>query len=195
MTHLKENEEKRSRKEEREKQQQQQRLATPSSVCPVDNSVDNPQLSAAWQHAWQRGILEADLAKCAALVGMSAAEVNDWLLYMESVDWKFSTGGKVTWRNFRRSLRMWHKIQERIDEKKSRREENRRVHREQRCDEEAKRKREALAANPKSWILCQERCANYIPGQGCKCGVTIPPAHQAHQIPPEECEGFVPRAS
>ena len=74
MTHLKENEEKRSRKEEREKQQQQQRLATPSSVCPVDNSVDNPRLSAAWQHAWQRGILEADLAKCAALVGMSAAE-------------------------------------------------------------------------------------------------------------------------
>ena len=39
MSELKENEEKRSRKEERENQQQQ-RLATPSSCCPVDNSVD-----------------------------------------------------------------------------------------------------------------------------------------------------------
>ena len=190
MTHLKENEEKRSRKEEREKQQQQ-RLATPSSVCPVDNSVDNPRLSAAWQHAWQRGILEADLAKCAALVGMSAAEVNDWLLYMESVDWKFSTGGKVTWRNFRRSLRMWHKIQERIDEKKSRREENRRVHREQRRDEAEQKRLAKLAAKPESWALCIERCAFARECGGCTRGVKVPPAHQPRPIPPEECEGFV----
>ena len=201
MNLLKENEEKRSRKEERENQQQQ-RLATPSSSCPVDNSVENQQLSAARQHAYRRGILEVDIEECAAAVGMNADEVNGWLLYMESVGWKFTTGGKVNGLNFRRSLRMWHKVNEQIEERKSRREENRREHRraqmereDERRKEAARQKFDALRAkaeeDPKVWTLCRERCANAKECGGCEKCHKIPPALiPPRGFPPEECVDF-----
>ena len=62
--------------------------------------------------------------------------------------------------------------------------------------QEAERKRlEEAAANPGAWELCDERCANYVAGFGCKCKVRIPPALQPRPIPPEECPSFKAKES
>ena len=45
----------------------------------------------------------------------------------------------------------------------------------------------------KDWGLCAERCANYG-GEGCACGVKIPPdRNEPRAFPPEECEHYAPR--
>ena len=145
--------------------------------------------------AFERGISRRVLADAANRIGMSAAEVNEWLAYMVEVDWGFSSGKPVHNANFRRSLRMWHVMRPQVRiARQSLVEVAELNRREEEKNAEAKRKRAAIAANPANWILCQERCANYIPGQGCKCGVPIPPAHQERQIPPEDCPKFISNA-
>ena len=192
MNELKENEEKRSRKEERERQQQQQRLATPSSCCPVDNSVDNNRRANLLHHAWERGILRRELEAAAENIGMSASEVNDWLEYMENIGWRMSNGHPVNGLNFRRPLRMWHKVQERIDEREERRRQNRREHRAKQEEAERLRRMQKAAAKPESWALCRERCA-FAEACGCAKKHTIPPQLRPHLIPPEECADFAAR--
>ena len=187
MNQLKETrEEKRTRKEERK----ENLLLQNARELLVDNSVDNAKTLDALHHAWERCILTKDLLDAARKIGMSAAELRAWLAYMEDVGWTLKGGDKVNSRNFRRPLRMWHVIG--LDRAARHNRTLTKTEREaKRREEEAKRKREAIAKDPKSWILCQERCANYIPGQGCKCGVKIPPAHQERQIPPEDCPHFI----
>jgi len=43
---------------------------------------------------------------------------------------------------------------------------------------------------PTDWTLCRERCAN-CRGDGCACGIKLPPACEARPRPPEECPRFV----
>jgi hypothetical protein len=192
MSMLKENEEKRSRKEERENQQQQQRLATPSPVCPVDKSVDNRRRANIMHHAWERGITRNDLHAAAEKIGMSAAEVGDWLEYMDDNGWTLRDGVRVNGRNFRRPLRMWHKVQEQIDKREAKRSQNRREHR--RKQEEAERLRllQKEAAKPSSWQLCNERCA-FAEVCGCAKKHLIPPQLRSYPIPPQDCDGFEPK--
>jgi len=54
---------------------------------------------------------------------------------------------------------------------------------------DAAARRAAAAASPGAWTLCAERCANFRAGR-CACGVAVPPDHQEHQTPPEECPRF-----
>ncbi len=193
MSELKENEEKRSRKEERENQQQQ-RLATPSSFCHVDKSVDNRRANLLHQ-AWERGILVSDLHAAAERIGMSAAEVGDWLEYMDDNGWTLRDGVRVNGRNFRRPLRMWHKVQEQIDKRHSRREQNRREHRRKQAEAERLRLLQKEAAKPSSWQLCNERCAFAKGCVGCAAEkpYQIPPQLREHPIAPEDCKGYEPK--
>ena len=180
MNSLKEKEEKRSRKEERENQQQQQRQAAPLSECGI-----------LLEHAWQRGILLKDLESAAKTIGMREDEVSGWLQYMEEVGWKLTTGQFVHYNNFRRSLRMWHKIQQRIDERMVRSREDRAEARRKKETASQQKKMEKIAASPHAWELCKERCANFIDGK-CRCGVVCPPAWQLPRSrPPEDCEYFI----
>ncbi|MBR3221481.1 MAG: hypothetical protein IKF72_04545 [Kiritimatiellae bacterium] len=189
MEVLKENEEKRSRKEERENQQQQQRPATPSSCGPY-KSAEDARRADLLNSAWNCGIVRRDLDDVAAKIGMDEAEVFDWLKYMDEVGWQMSNGQPVNAFNFRRPLRMWHKVQERIDGSKARREQNRREHRQRQEEANQLRRAQKVAADPAAWELCRERCANAKERGGCACGVACPPAHLPRPVPPQECPRF-----
>ena len=194
MSTLKENEEKRSRKEERENQQQQQRLATPSLVCHVDKSVDNRRRANIMHHAWERGITRNDLEDAAENIGMSAAEVNEWLEYMETIGWRMSNGYPVNGCNFRRPLRMWHKIEERIKARRERRGGSAEREAEKRRAAEVERMRKMYedSKKPASWTLCNERCA-FAEVCGCAKKHLIPPQLRSYPIPPQDCDGFEPK--
>lgn len=193
MNELKENEEKRSRKKERENQQQQ-RLATPSPVCPVDKSVDNNRLANLLHNAWKRGITRNDLADAAESIGMSAAEVTEWLEYMETIGWRMSNGHPVNGCNFRRPLRMWHKIEERIKARRERRGGSAEREAEKRKAAEVERMRKMYedSKKPASWTLCNERCA-FAEACGCAKKHLIPPQLRSYPIPPQDCDGFEPK--
>ena len=97
-----------------------------------------------------------------------------------------------TWRNFRRSLRMWHEVEVRSNARCQRRApsaERAEVLRKA-ADAERQRKMFEDAAKPESWALCRERCA-FAEACGCAKKHTIPPQLRPHQIPPEECPDFV----
>lgn len=187
MSLLKEKrEEKRTRKEEiRENPQPQPR----ARELPVDGVEIH-------RGAYDRGITRYDIEVAAERIEMPAVEVNAWQDYMDEVGWTFADGLPVNGRNYRRSLRMWHRMEGEIAA--------RRRPRGRLADEvdtlkrrkEAERKRlEEAAANPGAWELCEERCANYVAGFGCKCKVRIPPALQPRPIPPEECPLFKAKES
>jgi len=182
MNQLKENKEKKNQKEEtRENQQQHQ----PSGQVRIEDIVRNPT-------AWKRGISRLSLYAAANVIGMTADEVNAWQRYMDESGWTFRNGEAVNWRNFRRPLRMWHKREEQIQEKRMRREANRKalVDRNDKSRVLA-RKAAELAVKARQdaamWALCQDRCAN-AEGCGCRRGVRIPPDRQVpRQCQPEEC--------
>ena len=99
-----------------------------------------------------------------------------------------------TWRNFRRSLRMWHEVEVRINARCQRRttsaeraEELRRA-----ADAERLKKMCEEAKKPDAWALCRERCA-FAEACGCAKKHTIPPQLRPHLIPPEECADFAAR--
>ena len=131
------------------------------------------------------------VAAAAHIRGMTRDEAIDWIDYMDEVGYVFSTGQPINCRNFRRSLRMWHKTAVRIaadSPRKSREEERREA--EARL-EAAKRKRvESAALKPEAWELCHERCANWRVGGGCACEKAIPPNLQNPPRPPEDCDRF-----
>ena len=142
-----------------------------------------------------RGITRKDLKATANLVGMSAQEVNEWQKYMVACGWRFATGVKVNCINFRRSLRMWHMIEEKM--RKERTEHAAVDIRNEAVERQEKSKLKGLAqlakVNPSLWALCRERCEN-SDTCGCKRGVTIPPDRQLprpHR--PEECPHFTER--
>ena len=182
MKEHKESEEKRSRKEEKEMQQQQP-AREPFPIDAVDNRLR--------REAWAHGIIRKDLVEAAGDMGICAAEVNCWLKYMHNVNWKMKDGLPVTWRNFRRSLRMWHEVEVRINARCQRRttsaeraEELRRA-----ADAERLKKMCEEAKKPEAWALCRERCA-FAEACGCAKKHMIPPQLRSHPIPPEECAEF-----
>ena len=181
MNLLKEREEKRGKREEERKPTTTTRVR---ELPDVDKSVYKSSA------AFTRGILYADVRMSAAYIGMTAEEVNGWLKYMRDVGWRFTTGYEVNGRNFRRSLRMWHFTQRRINERGGTRREAE-AERRRRAAEQAERQRmKAAAMNPGSWQLCIERCAFAKMPMGCKRGMTVPPFARKPPIPPEECPEY-----
>ena len=183
MNHLKEREKKKNQKEQ-EKENHHHHPARAREVF-IDRIVDNST-------AYARGITRKDLAAAAEKIGASADEVNAWLAFMDEAGWIFKDCDKVNYKNFRRSLRMWHKTEERM---KSERGESDAVH-----DRETRQfdtKTAALVKKAKSdstlWALCRESCAN-CGKHGCTRGVLVPPDRQLPRpCRPEECPKFTER--
>ena len=186
MNLLKEKDEKRSRKEERENQQQQQQQHQRAR-----EGLAVHKLSA---EALRHGMTCKDLVAAANAIGMNAGEVNGWLRYMESVGWTFSNGAPVNGRNFRRPLRMWHKIEERINARRERRGGSAEREAEKRRAAEVERMRKMYedSKKPASWTLCNERCA-FAENCGCAKKHLIPPQLRSYPIAPEDCKGFQPK--
>lgn len=174
------NEEKKQEKIRKENQQQQPRareavLISLDDIKPVARAIDN-------------GITRVEIKECADKIGMTAKEVNEWLEYMDQVGFRFTNGHAVNGNNFRRSLRMWHKVEVgNSDNQEAGRGESKRATREE-------IKRVALIARAKVdtslWELCRERCGNAAKC-GCRRGVAVPPnMEQPRPFAPEECEHF-----
>ena len=145
-------------------------------------------------HAWERGITRNDLEDAAENIGMSAAEVTEWLEYMETIGWRMSNGHPVNGCNFRRPLRMWHKIEERIKARRERRGGSAEREAEKRKAAEVERMRKMYedSKKPASWTLCNERCA-FAEVCGCAKKHLIPPQLRSYPIPPQDCDGFEPK--
>ena len=151
------------------------------------------EVDKALMEAWDRGILRTDLRNAAASIGMTADEANAWLKYMHEVDWTFTDGGKVNCRNFRRSLRMWHKTEARISERGDFKREAKAEQKRREAEEAEKQRLKSAAMDPGSWELCKERCAFAKEPMGCAYGMKIPPSAFARPIPPQECPKFKPK--
>ncbi len=185
MKEHKESEEKRSRKEEKENHHHHL-SPEPFAIDAVDKSL--------LREAWAHGIVRKDVKEAAEDMSISAAEVNDWLNYMHDVKWRLNTDNPVTWRNFRRSLRMWHKIEERIKARRERRGGSAEREAEKRKAAEVERMRKMYedSKKPASWTLCNERCA-FAEVCGCAKKHLIPPQLRSYPIPPQDCDGFEPK--
>lgn len=193
MKQLKEKNEKKNQKEIRkENQPPPHPRAREEGIVLVSDPYEIEFRPSTFAH----GILRNDLMNAANKIGMSAAEVNAWQHYMEEVDWRFTTGGRINYSNFRRSLRMWHKTEEKIREERM---QNAAV---DNSSEAAKRLEKSKLAtlgikaknDPSLWALCRERCEN-SDTCGCKCGIKVPPDRQLprpHR--PEECPHFMERS-
>ena len=105
MNLAKENEEKERSKGKEVKETHHHHHARASGDC-LDRT-----LCGTGTKCWNIGITPHVLTAAAEQIGMSFAEVNDWLKYMNDVNWTFGSGAKISWRNFRRSLRMWHVVE------------------------------------------------------------------------------------
>ena len=141
------------------------------------------------QHAWQHGILTKDLEKARQKIGASVEDINAWLKYMDMVDWKFPTGNEVNWNNFRQSLRMWVKYERYHPEWRGDKRGRGRAEPKREGEAEKRERLAKIAADPKSWTLCEERCEHWR-GRRCSRGVTVPPMHNPHPHPPEECPRY-----
>ena len=148
---------------------------------------------------WNLGITPLMLVEAADKIGMDDDEVNDWLKYMDEVGWTFNNGNAVTARNFRRPLRMWHKMQCRVEASQSRgmgRIDQLREDGLKRQRQAAQSRRVSESCKPEAWELCRERCAMYNGGDDARCGFCragfrTPPQLRERPCPPEECPRFV----
>lgn len=143
-------------------------------------------------------VREEVLREAARRIGMTDAEVRGWVGYMEEVGWAFANGKPVDECNFRRSLRMWHVVEQSKayaappgGRASSRAEEVRRLAEagEARRVAQEEASRRALAREASAWVLCAERCA-HCAGVLCARGMAIPPQLRARPVPPEECPRF-----
>ena len=188
MKHLKEMKEKKNQKEISKENQQQQHPRAREGEVDINAILMVPS-------AYNRGITRKDLKATANLVGMSAQEVNEWQKYMVACGWRFTTGVKVNCINFRRSLRMWHMIEEKMRKERM---ESAAVDNSSEAAMRLERSKLATLGmkaknDPSLWALCRERCEN-SDTCGCKCGVKVPPDRQLprpHR--PEECPHFKER--
>jgi hypothetical protein len=186
MNELKEkNERKNQRKTRKENQQQQPRAREVKQVAVEFNP-----------NAWDRGITCTALKETAEKMGMPIEEVNDWQRYMDITGWVFGSGSRVHGGNFRRSLRMWHKVAERIKKEEGEgsgiRPNAADLAEKQRHDKVVELIRKART-DASLWALCKERCWNVNKnGVGCCCGVEIPPDRDPERpLPPEQCYMFL----
>ena len=189
MKHLKEMKEKKNQKEISKENHHHHHPRAREEGIDIDAITMVPS-------AYNRGITQKLLKETADKIGMSAQEVNGWLNYMDECGWRFKSDNKVNYVNFRRSLRMWHKMEDKIREERI---ESAAV---DNSSEAAKRlERSKLATlgmkaknDPSLWALCRERCA-LASACGCKRGVRVPPDRQLprpHR--PEECPHFTERS-
>ena len=166
----------RTKEIEENQQQQQLLLSRTSKVCC--------------------GAFEMSLVyDAAAVMSMTPKQANDWVRYMDEVGWCFTNGNDVTSKNFRRSLRMWMKMSEKIEKRASRiRKRNcaDAVDYEALAKERAEAKRREKAKDPREWEMCKERCTNCLEGGGCPT-FAIPPQLREWPITSEECPGFARR--
>ena len=128
--------------------------------------------------------------------GMTQDEVVGWIEYMDSVDYRFTDGKKVNRRNFRRSMRMYHMVENQLRSKQEaearKAKENERVDYEALAKERAEAKRREKAKDPREWEMCKERCANCLEGGGCPA-FRVPPQLREWPLNAEECPGFARR--
>ena len=135
----------------------------------------------------------------AAWMGYPRGTALKWLAYEDEMGWRFKDGSEVTAENFRRPLRMFAIIEERIGQSRygARQEadlaqaQEAGLERQRRAEES---KRAEAARQESAWALCAERCAKFQPGKGfkCLCGHALPPDLRERPCPPEECNGFTP---
>ena len=179
MKPLKENKRERSKESKKENQQQQRRRVR------------------AYGKAWKLGFTARQLEASAKRLGMSDGELDGWLEFMNQVDWKFANGNAVTPNNYLRSLRMWHKTEEKKWWRKpgyyncqgENREEMERI-KKQCAEEKLKKAMESESA----WELCEERCAEFDAKRCPKCKHwSVPPQLRERPIPPEQCLHFKPK--
>ena len=158
-----------------------------------------PSLCGAGSEAWKRGITKLMLVEAADKIGMDDDEVCEWLKYMDEVGWTLNDGVPVTARNFRRPLRMWHRVKGEVDAKHTRggtsRMEQLREDGLKRQRQAAQSRRESESCKPEAWVLCRERCAMYnrlekCPVAFCRAGYVTPPQLRDRPCPPEECPRF-----
>ena len=141
-------------------------------------------------------------------MGFTPQLANKWVDYMDQVDWLFSTGERIYWKNFRRSLRRFGRAERVIADEEARlaEKEARRLARKSgkrrdgspdyealeamRRELEAKRREEASKADG-AWDLCAERCANCLGGKHCPFYAT-PPQLREWPLAPEQCSKFKP---
>ncbi|MBR1920666.1 MAG: hypothetical protein IJ829_01525 [Kiritimatiellae bacterium] len=184
MDQLKEKEEKRSKREVKENLLLQRR-AREAGFRYADFG---PRCQFALDQLWGRGILNNDIWRTAGKLGMTKREVADWLLYLDDTGYVLGDGRPLTRLNFRRPMRMWHKVAVREGETGEAEAER------SAAEPSPKRSRAlALAEKPESWALCRERCKWAREGAGCAKGVKVPPDHAERPIPPEECPCFAER--
>ena len=182
MKQLKEKNEKKNQKELRKENHHHHHPRAREEGIDIDAITMVPS-------AYSRGITPKLLKETADKIGMSAQEVNAWLNFMDECGWRFKSDNKVNYVNFRRSLRMWHKIEDKI--------------REERIESDVVRKPESRVLylktaalvqksknDPSFWALCRESC-EHCGEHGCTLGIVIPPDRQVprpHR--PEECSKF-----
>ena len=144
-------------------------------------------------------------------MGFEPMLANRWVDYMDEVGWVFTTGGEITSKNFRRSLRMFGvrepEVAEReasLSERKARRLARKSGKRRDGSQDyeaidarkraiDAKRREEASKADG-AWDLCAERCANCLGGKHCPYFAT-PPQLREWPLAPEQCSKFTPLAT
>jgi hypothetical protein len=182
-------------KEKKHQEKKEKKTTTTASARAREGGVNVLEISNS-PSAYSRGILRGDLKSAADAIGATADEVNAWLRYQDEVGWRYKSGVFINVLNYRRSLRMWHKVEERLlEERLTRR--GRVVGESYSADV---RTRERVAAlekkaleDPAMWTLCRERCAN-CGAAGCECGVKVPPDRQfPRPCRPEECSRFAER--
>lgn len=142
----------------------------PSSALSKDNECVEP-------HTRTRGdIPELKTVVTVATTAMGVPEyyARWWYAEMMARDWTDTQGRMIGNRNWRSVLKSWYN-RAKPDELA-------------RIESEAKAaKKSAPNVEPKDWVLCAERCANYRKGFKCAAGCKIPPPKTANPHPPEEC--------
>ena len=182
MNGLKEETEERSKEERQEKQQQQRSRAS---------MIGGPH------GAWKMGIVY----DAAWQMGLSPLVANKWVDYMDEVGWTQTDDVQITERHFRRSLRMFGRMEQKIAEREARRLARMNGKRRDGSPDyeaidarkraiDAKRREEASKADG-AWDLCAERCANCMGGKHCPFFAT-PPQLREWPLAPEQCSKFKP---
>ena len=152
-------------------------------------------------------------------MGVDRQTATEWMLYRQNIGWRMKDGTPINRYNWRRSIRMFkirkaeidsdrEWVQERMANRKERRERRRLSNRREELQaaaergieaqkREAEKKRRAESSRPESWALCEERCALYRASKNengecrfCRAGYLVPPQLRERPVPPQECARF-----
>ena len=186
------------REKERSKERENTTTTTTASgALPVDSYKRLRKPSALLN---ENALAAGDVYRACRQIGGTDRDADEWMTYMESIEWTFTTGLPINRRNFRRSLRMWVRTRENIEAREAAKfarnpRENERRSREAleaRKRLEKERFNRSFFKTEKAWALCFEQCGNCA-GAGCMAGVGVPPAYSDRPYPPNECPQFMPR--